>query len=249
MSIFPSSHAQAEALVITKVWVLCLIHPFLHLSASVLSILKPFMAGNRWSHVLHLIKKPERQFRPFSASTAASVDVCCSACLFPGHQKNEAVSCLRKPFLEKSGSAEEVGWPSMRLRSEIRGEWKEEQEDTYVISNPRLPSVTRALTQEALELHYHVRTADEEGASKQQADDNVHQTLQLPSCISNGPYLTTVTRYLSAPIVSGAEKCRPETRLSSLLEPVIDAWQWPGCELEAEPGLPCISGCRVWNEP
>lgn len=70
-----------------KLW---LIPPFLHLSSSVVSMLKPFRAGNRWSHVLHQIKKPGRQFRPFSVSTAASVCVSCSLCCFQGTKKTGA---------------------------------------------------------------------------------------------------------------------------------------------------------------
>lgn len=73
---------------------------------------------------------------------AASVYVSCSLRRFQvSRQKGgQAVTPLRKPFLKELGSAALLCWPPKCLGSEIRGEWKEELEDTYVIPCP-LPSV------------------------------------------------------------------------------------------------------------
>lgn len=121
--------------------------------------------------------------------------------LFPGHRKGgreQAVTLLRKPFLKESGSEEECSWPSVCLRPEIRGEWKEDRKDSYVIPCPvpafsDLVSYTRGFGA-ALSAANSTRG----GCSQHQAHDDAHQTVQFLSWMSNRPYLTTVTRYPSA---------------------------------------------------
>ncbi len=90
MSIFPASRAQAQGLVITRVWscdssfrlFICL-HPIW------LRKLQPSGAGNRWSRVLRHIKKPGREIRP-SAPRLQALQTCSLSlrkllsALFPG---------------------------------------------------------------------------------------------------------------------------------------------------------------------
>lgn len=113
-------------------------------------------------------KKPGRQSRPLRAvevwslyKHAASMCVSCSLSCFQVSRQKGAGSrqLLRKPFLKELGSTVLLCWPAECSHLEIMGEWKEEREDTYVTPRPP-PKVTRSVTQEALELHYPLLTAD-----------------------------------------------------------------------------------------
>lgn len=150
MSIFPASRARAEGLVIT--WILSCdsSFPFIHLSSSNVTAncaavgsrkqMEPCPSSDQKKTkeaVLALQRLMCRRYKH-----AASVYVSCSLRRFQvSRQKGgQAVTPLRKPFLKELGSAALLCWPPKCLGSEIRGEWKEELEDTYVIPCP-LPSV------------------------------------------------------------------------------------------------------------
>lgn len=176
-----------------------LILPFLHLSSSDLTVNATALQSRKQMEPCPPSdKKKQGDSSHPSVSLSASATLC-AVSRGPKGGREQAATLLRKPFLKELGSVEESSWPSVCLRSECRGEWKEEWKDTYVIPCPVLPSVTWSLTQEALELHYRLLTGDVSCCcSQQQGDDGAHQEVQFLSWMSNRPYLTTVTRYPSA---------------------------------------------------
>lgn len=209
MSIFPAPHAQAEGLVKTWAWsrdssfrlFICL-HPIW------LWMPQSLGAGNRWSHVLHQIKKQSSPFGALSAGSAkhaACVYVSCALLCFQVScqegGREQGATLLRKPFLKELGSEYLLRWPPQVLRIREQGENGRKNKRTLT----SFPVLSCPVSSDQVSYTRGFRAAlsaanirCEKGFREQPSGDASHQTWQSLSWMSSRPYLTTVTTDLSA---------------------------------------------------